>query len=248
MDWTDYLGSGNSAGLLWTWQRTHRFHKMLRSSWVAANLAASRERHSFMEMVHTTYKTWRFHGCVHTVVLRIVTPCSLVSVCTNVSEKCTASISSVAWRGCSIFFGNIGTQVSHYIAPEYRMQQYDNMQLAMLLNGGVSVRKSLGANGLRKCMQLAYIERRTGHLHFHEHVQYLWSSGQSSWPQIQRSGFDSRHYPISCKVVGLERGPLSLVSTNEELLGIKRRGSGLESREYGRRDPSLWPRDLYPQS
>jgi hypothetical protein len=24
----------------------------------------------------------------------------------------------------------------------------------------------------------------------------LWSSGQSSWPQIQRSGFDSRHYQI----------------------------------------------------
>jgi hypothetical protein len=31
-------------------------------------------------------------------------------------------------------------------------------------------------------------------------------------------------------------GPLSLVSTTEELLG-KSRGSGLESREYGRRDP-----------
>jgi hypothetical protein len=38
--------------------------------------------------------------------------------------------------------------------------------------------------------------------------------------------------------VGLERGPLSLVSTIEELLGRKRSGSGLESREYGRRDPS----------
>jgi hypothetical protein len=37
----------------------------------------------------------------------------------------------------------------------------------------------------------------------------------------------------------LERGPLSLVSTTEELLGRKSSGSGLESREYGRRDPSL---------
>jgi hypothetical protein len=36
--------------------------------------------------------------------------------------------------------------------------------------------------------------------------------------------------------VGLERGPLSLVSTTEELLGRKRSGSGLENREYGRRD------------
>jgi hypothetical protein len=35
--------------------------------------------------------------------------------------------------------------------------------------------------------------------------------------------------------VGLERGPLSLVSTIEELLGRKSSGSGLESREYGRR-------------
>jgi hypothetical protein len=38
------------------------------------------------------------------------------------------------------------------------------------------------------------------------------------------------------KVVGLERGPLSLVSTTEELLGRKSSGSGLESREYSRRD------------
>jgi hypothetical protein len=38
--------------------------------------------------------------------------------------------------------------------------------------------------------------------------------------------------------VGLERGPLSLVSTTEELLGRKSSGSCLESREYGHRDPS----------
>jgi hypothetical protein len=38
--------------------------------------------------------------------------------------------------------------------------------------------------------------------------------------------------------VRLERGPLSLVSTNEELLGRKSSGSGLEIRQYGRRDPS----------
>jgi hypothetical protein len=46
-----------------------------------------------------------------------------------------------------------------------------------------------------------------------------WSSGQSSWLQIQRPGFDSRHYHK--KIVGLERGPLSLVSTTEELLDRK---------------------------
>jgi hypothetical protein len=40
--------------------------------------------------------------------------------------------------------------------------------------------------------------------------------------------------------MGLERGPLSLVSTIEELLGRKSSGRGLENREYGRRDlPSI---------
>jgi hypothetical protein len=76
----------------------------------------------------------------------------------------------------------------------------------------------------------------------------LWSSGQSSWLQIQRSGLDSRHYQISREVVDLERGPLSLVSTIEELLGRKSSGSGLERREYGSKDPSRSPRcTLYPQ-
>jgi hypothetical protein len=48
--------------------------------------------------------------------------------------------------------------------------------------------------------------------------------------------------------VGLKRGPRSLVSTIEELLGRKSSGSGLETREYGRRDPSLCSHGtLYPQ-
>jgi hypothetical protein len=42
----------------------------------------------------------------------------------------------------------------------------------------------------------------------------------SSWLQIRRPGFDFRHYQKK-KVVGLERGPLSLVSTTEELLNRK---------------------------
>jgi hypothetical protein len=36
-------------------------------------------------------------------------------------------------------------------------------------------------------------------------------SGHSSRLQIQRSGFDSKNYQIFWEVVGLERGPLSLV-------------------------------------
>jgi hypothetical protein len=48
--------------------------------------------------------------------------------------------------------------------------------------------------------------------------------------------------------VDLERGPFSLVSTTEDLLGRKSSGFGLEIREYGRRDPSRWPRrTLYLQ-
>jgi hypothetical protein len=43
-------------------------------------------------------------------------------------------------------------------------------------------------------------------------------------------GYDSRRYQIFLEVVGLERGPLSLVSINGELLERKGSGSGLESR------------------
>jgi hypothetical protein len=60
--------------------------------------------------------------------------------------------------------------------------------------------------------------------------------------------FDSRRYQIFWEVEGLEWGPLSLVSTTEELLGRNSRGSGLENREYSRGDPLRRPRyTLYPQ-
>jgi hypothetical protein len=45
--------------------------------------------------------------------------------------------------------------------------------------------------------------------------------------------------------VNLERGPLSLVYTTEELLGRKSCDSILEIREYGRRDASRWPSDTF---
>jgi hypothetical protein len=58
----------------------------------------------------------------------------------------------------------------------------------------------------------------------------LWSSGQRSWLQIQRSGFDSRRYYIFFwEVVGLEREPLSHVIIIEELFQGNS-GSGLENR------------------
>jgi hypothetical protein len=73
----------------------------------------------------------------------------------------------------------------------------------------------------------------------------LWSSGQflATDPGVPGSISGTRK-----KVVGLERGPLSLVSATEELLGSNSSGSGLEIREYGHRDPSRWLRGtLYPQ-
>jgi hypothetical protein len=47
--------------------------------------------------------------------------------------------------------------------------------------------------------------------------------------------------------VGLERSLLNLVSTTEELLEWKNSGFGLENREYGHRNPSLWPRGILYQ-
>jgi hypothetical protein len=44
---------------------------------------------------------------------------------------------------------------------------------------------------------------------------------QPSCLHIQRLGFDSRRYQIFWEVVCLERGPLSLVSTTEELIDRK---------------------------
>jgi hypothetical protein len=52
-------------------------------------------------------------------------------------------------------------------------------------------------------------------------------------------GFDSLRYQIFREVVGLERCPLRLVNTIEEILGRNSNGSGLENREYGRGDPLL---------
>jgi hypothetical protein len=66
----------------------------------------------------------------------------------------------------------------------------------------------------------------------------LWSSGQSSWLQIQGLGFNSLRYQIFWKAVSLERGPLSLVNTIEEVLERKSSGSGLENCYYSRRDQS----------
>jgi hypothetical protein len=53
---------------------------------------------------------------------------------------------------------------------------------------------------------------------------------------------------IFWEVLGLERGPLSLVRIIEELLEWKSSGSGQENRINDWWNPLHWPRDtLYPQ-
>jgi hypothetical protein len=50
-------------------------------------------------------------------------------------------------------------------------------------------------------------------------------------------GFDSWRNQIICEVVGLERGPLSLMRIIEELLEWKSSGSGLETEINGCGNP-----------
>jgi hypothetical protein len=45
---------------------------------------------------------------------------------------------------------------------------------------------------------------------------------KSSWLQIQMTEFNSRRYQIFWELMGLERGPLSLVSIIEELFERKK--------------------------
>jgi hypothetical protein len=60
--------------------------------------------------------------------------------------------------------------------------------------------------------------------------------------------FDFRRYKIFWEIVGLERGPLSLVRIIEELLEWINSGFGQENRINDLGDPLRWPRDtLYPQ-
>jgi hypothetical protein len=74
----------------------------------------------------------------------------------------------------------------------------------------------------------------------------LWSSGQSSWLQIRKLGFDSRHHQK--KSSGSGTGSTQPREYNWGATWYKNSGSCLENREYSRRDPSRWPRGtLYPQ-
>jgi hypothetical protein len=63
----------------------------------------------------------------------------------------------------------------------------------------------------------------SGEIYFHIRTKQQWLRTFAEW------------WPFT-QVVGVERGPLSLVSTTEELLERKSMGSCLENREYGHAD------------
>jgi hypothetical protein len=73
----------------------------------------------------------------------------------------------------------------------------------------------------------------------------LWSSGQSSWPRIQKSGFDSQSYKIFLKNSESGIGSAQPREYNWGATWKKSSGSGIENRDYGRRDPSSWSRDSF---
>jgi hypothetical protein len=78
------------------------------------------------------------------------------------------------------------------------------------------------------------------------HRPPLWSSDQSSWLQIQRPEFDSRHYQK--KSSGSGTGSTQPHEYKWGATWQKSSGSCLENREYGRRDPSRWPHStIHPQ-
>jgi hypothetical protein len=68
----------------------------------------------------------------------------------------------------------------------------------------------------------------------------LWSSGQSSWLQIQRSRVQFMTLPDFPRSSGSGTGALSLVSAIEDLLRRNSSSSSLEIREYGCGDPLCW--------
>jgi hypothetical protein len=80
------------------------------------------------------------------------------------------------------------------------------------------------------------------------HGSPLWSSGQSSWLQIQRSRVRFPTLPDFLRSSESGMGSSLPREYTQELLGRKSSGSSLESWEYGLKDLSRWPRGtLCPQ-
>jgi hypothetical protein len=88
---------------------------------------------------------------------------------------------------------------------------------------------TLNARILPRLSNIYILHKLYYYYYYYYYKWHLWSSGQSSWLHIQRFGFDSRRYQIFWEAVGV----VGLVSTIEELLEVKSRGSSLENQDYG---------------
>jgi hypothetical protein len=90
-------------------------------------------------------------------------------------------------------------------------------------------RKNSSANKIIAVKQSALsVKQLFGHPVFNPSVSGTWTPSMV-WVPGYRSrgpGFDSRRYQIFWEVVGLQRGPLSLVRITEELPKLKCSGSG----------------------
>jgi hypothetical protein len=119
---------------------------------------------------------------------------------------------------CKTNTREIGRRFLPNWSPRFRV--FPNWCLSFLRNSAVTQFSSRWRNQLLPlCQHSRVISLRAANFPRYMFRPPLWSSGQSSWLQMQ--GSRVRFPGTTKKVVGLERGPLSLVSTTEELLDRK---------------------------
>jgi hypothetical protein len=105
-------------------------------------------------------------------------------------------------------------------------------KIALLFVLGLPLRREDGSVICSAICQWS-VSRRTYNHKLLSHLRSrLWSSGQSCGYRSRGPDSIPGTTRFFWEVVGLERGPLSLVTTTEELLGWKISVSGLENRNY----------------
>jgi hypothetical protein len=117
------------------------------------------------------------------------------------------------------------------IANDSRPVDGNNMDSSLLVTEG---RPSNWKISLKTSKCQNRLKSKTRHYPvFKEGIVLILTASVATDPEVP--GSIPGHYKKK-NLVGLEWGPLSLVSTTEELLGRNCSDSGLESREYDRRD------------
>jgi hypothetical protein len=92
-------------------------------------------------------------------------------------------------------------KMNELLRIEYSLQPIENSKSSLLIPYNTYITLALTS---AFCPYSVYVLRPP-----------LWPSSHSSWIQIRRSGFDSQLNQTFWEAVGLERGPLSLVSTTD---------------------------------